>query len=402
MESMFLRELPTVSLAEGKTKAFIADFPEEARPSFEHAKIWVEKWRAQVVEKVTRAMKRKTCAVSCIQIVVDQHGFLVIACFNHPVILSTAKTAVGAIFRCMPKEATYGTAEDNLRPLDEVDADRIRGWQTVTTLRPKGKKRDREESDSEPERVVKPKQELQLVNKSAALLLAEMSDSSSEEEEVQPPHLTLTNGPAERLAERPENETVDLLDHTSVWVHRVKTEAVLVVAEVGSPSTELQYRHCHHESRRQLLIQNRVRNQYDTPGMVQVMRMAMRLAQNGSLPGPGDHGRKSEFVKTCATVLQALDPTRETDIKKLSPREQSIIRSILGGDTSVPYEGCLSQECMDEKTAWVVDKVTLPGESSITVSRCAKCNFPKAFGRTVHGAGDLFRTRITRDTLAGK
>ena len=74
-----------------------------------------------------RGHAAQKCAVSCIQIVVDHHGFLVIACFNRPVILSTAKTAVGAIFRCMPKEATYGTAEDNLRPLDEVDADRIRG-----------------------------------------------------------------------------------------------------------------------------------------------------------------------------------------------------------------------------------------------------------------------------------
>ena len=115
MDSLFLRNVPVVSLAEGKTKAFIADFP-KPRPSFEHAKIWVEEWRAQVVKNVTGAMKRKNCAVSCIQIVVDQHGFLVTACFSRPVILGAAKTAVGAIFRCMPKEVTDGTAEDNLRP----------------------------------------------------------------------------------------------------------------------------------------------------------------------------------------------------------------------------------------------------------------------------------------------
>ena len=78
---------------------------------------------------------------------------MVIPCLRRPVILSTAKTAVGAIVRCMPKEATYGTAEDNLRPLDKVDADRIRGWKTVTTLRPKGKKREREESAAAAARV---------------------------------------------------------------------------------------------------------------------------------------------------------------------------------------------------------------------------------------------------------
>ena len=95
MDSLFLRELPTVSLAEGKTKAFITDFP-KPRPSFEQAKNWVHEWREQVVKNVTGAMKRTNCAVSCIQVVVDQHGFLVIACFNHPVVLGAAKTAVGA------------------------------------------------------------------------------------------------------------------------------------------------------------------------------------------------------------------------------------------------------------------------------------------------------------------
>ena len=73
MDSLCLRDVHVVSLAEGKTKAFIADFP-KPRPSFEHAKLWVEEWRAQVVEKVAGAMGRNNCAVSCIQFVVDQHG----------------------------------------------------------------------------------------------------------------------------------------------------------------------------------------------------------------------------------------------------------------------------------------------------------------------------------------
>ena len=78
MDPLFLCELPAVSLAEGKTKAFIADFP-ESRPSFEHIKLWVEKWRAQIEENVTKVMKRKNSAVSCVQVLVDQHGVLLIA-----------------------------------------------------------------------------------------------------------------------------------------------------------------------------------------------------------------------------------------------------------------------------------------------------------------------------------
>ena len=67
-----------------------------------------------------------------------------------------------AIFHRMPKEATHDTAEEGLRPLDQVDADRIRAWQTTDTLRPKGKKRARGEPDNETAavRFVKPRQEL--------------------------------------------------------------------------------------------------------------------------------------------------------------------------------------------------------------------------------------------------
>ena len=52
------------------------------------------------------------------------------------------------------------------------------------------------------------------------------------------------------------------MDPTSVWAHRVKNEAVLVMLEVGEAPTELHYRHCNHACRRQLLLQSRVRNEY--------------------------------------------------------------------------------------------------------------------------------------------
>ena len=118
MDSLFLRELPVVSLADGKPKTFIVDFP-ESRPSIEHVKLMVDKWRAQNVKHITEAMKRKNCAVSYVQFAADKHGSLVIVCFNHPVILGAAKTAVGAIFKCLPKETAHGEAEEGLRPLDD-------------------------------------------------------------------------------------------------------------------------------------------------------------------------------------------------------------------------------------------------------------------------------------------
>ena len=91
MDSLFLRELPAVSLADGKPKTFIVDFP-ESRPSIEHVKLMVDKWRAQIVKNITEAMKRKNCAVSYVQFAVDKRGFLVIVCFNHPVTSISAQT----------------------------------------------------------------------------------------------------------------------------------------------------------------------------------------------------------------------------------------------------------------------------------------------------------------------
>ena len=206
----------------------------------------------------------------------------------------------------------------------------------------------------------------------------------------------LTNGPTEAN----DYSDADFMDPTNVWAHRVKNEAVLVMAQVGEAPAQLQYRHCHRECRRQLLLQSRVRNEYTKPGMVQVMRVAMQLANSGSIPGPGEHGRNSEFIKRCVATLKALAPEEESDLKKLSAEEQSIIRHILGGDTSVPYDGCLNQECLDKETTWVVKNGALAGESFLPIRHCARCKLPKAWGRTVHSVRDVLRPLWTRE--AGK
>ena len=200
----------------------------------------------------------------------------------------------------------------------------------------------------------------------------------------------LTNRPAEAT----DHYNPDLLDPTSVWAHRVKKEAVLVIAQIGDAPEQLHYRHCHHEGRRQLLLQSRVCEEYKQPGLVQVMRVALKLANSGSMPGPGEHGRKSDFIKRCAAALQALAPEEETDLKKLSVEDQVLARRILGGDTSVPYNGCLNQDCLDEEATWVVDKVLKD------VSRCARCNFLKCYGRTVHNTHDVMRPMMNRQKVA--
>ena len=90
---------------------------------------------------------------------------------------------------------------------------------------------------------------------------------------------------------------------------------------------------------RQLLLQSRVREEYESPGMKQVVRVAMQLAEDGSMPGPGEHGRRSEFVKRCAAALRVLDPSKETDLKKLGAQDQALIRQALGGDERAAAHG---------------------------------------------------------------
>ena len=144
------------------------------------------------------------------------------------------------------------------------------------------------------------------------------------------------------------------------------------------------------------MLQSRVREEYESPGMKQVVRVAMQLAKDGSMPGPGEHGRKSEFIRRCATALQALDPSEETDLKKLDSPAQALIRQALGGDISTPYEGCLSAECLDQETIWETSNNASPGEPFAPMSRCARCKYPKAFGRSVNSLRDILLPTMKR------
>ena len=69
-------------------------------------------------------MNRKNCVVSYIQFVADQHGFLVVLCFKHSLMLGDAKMATNVLFNCLPDKTTCRATQKGLRPLDEVDADR--------------------------------------------------------------------------------------------------------------------------------------------------------------------------------------------------------------------------------------------------------------------------------------
>ena len=392
----FLHEQPVVSLAgPGQAQTFIAEVF-QARPSVDKfAQLSQESTEA--AKKIQQVMKRKNCAVTWVQLVIDQHGVLVILRYEHPLILGDAKKAASVVLRCLRDDQQLA-AQQSLRPLDEVDRDRIATWRTVESLRPPGqKKRPREQDESQDAEGATLAQRARIIEsnaKSMAALLAEASDtSSSEEEAVAPPRLMLTTG-----AEQPQPSAVpSFFDPRSVWEWRVKREAVIVVAEVGERPARLAYIHCHRETRRQLLLQSKVREEYESPGMSQVVRVAMQLAKDGSMPGPGEHGRKSEFIKRCATALRVLNPNKETELMKLGAQDQALIRKALGGDISTPYEGCLTQDCLNEETTWEVSDLALATEPVMPMSRCTRCKHPKVFGRTMNSMLDILQPIMRRE-----
>ena len=466
--------LPVSPAAPGEANTFIADVL-QPRPDFDKLASF-HTWAKDASEKMCEAMKRKSCPVSWVQLVVDQQGFLALLKFRHDVQLCHAKLAAKAILNFI-EEDQRRIVQQKIRPLDEADRDRLAEWVTIEALRPKGQTRKRVDEEDEAKdvaaffvprglptqgkdecaicletfgsdepvsatlcghvfhseclsnslisgsngskcpicRAKQPTSELansfslggvlkrkrseeeepqphnkQVRSADVARLVAEaamkaptleeyMAQASSDEEseaELEPPRLMLTDS-ASSAAVAPVNYD----DPASVWEHRVKTEATIVVAEAGTRPEALKFTRCHREDRRQILLQRRVKKEFDTPTLLSVVRVAMELAKEGAMPGVGEHGRRSEFVKRCASALASLDPDAEGLLTSLSIREQALIRSALGGE-GPPYEGCLGPECLDKEPSWTERDLSLPNGPRMVLSRCSRCNMSKSYGRT--------------------
>jgi hypothetical protein len=198
----FYCEHPVVSLADpGKVDTFMVDIF-QPRPNFNDMARF-QSWGSEANKKIREVMARKTSAVSWVQFVMDQHGFLALLKFGHKLQLGAAKTAAAIIFKYL-NDASLHDVEQGLRPLDEVDRDRISGWATIESLRPQGQKRKRAEEEEEEEDTktffvpnnspppLPPRPEPKV--KTARELLAELaSDDEGDAEGIELPRLMLTD-----------------------------------------------------------------------------------------------------------------------------------------------------------------------------------------------------------------
>ena len=372
----FLREKLTVTAAApGLSETFFADLL-QPRPDFDTLVAFAG-WSATVQQEMIATKARKNCPVAWVGLFVDQVGVSIILHFAHPLQLCSAKMAARTLTHFLVKDMQQALWS-SLRPLDELDRMRIDGWRTPMSVRPPGlgKKRAREEEEGGCQTLAKRP-------KTMAQFLAEEDDRDGCDEVDCPPALTL---PRLQATRRPADELDLLRDLPGVWEYRMKTEGTVVVAEVGDRPA-LTFVRCHHEARRIEMMLQLVRAEYRRFSMVVVVRVAAAMAKAGSIPDHvGPRGRKSDFIKRCATALGILDSNAEPDITKLPREDQNIICSILGGEGE-PYDGCMMSGCLDKRTTWITRKVCV---------RCSRCDVPKSFGRLWRTSREMMQPELIR------
>ena len=145
------------------------------------------------------------------------------------------------------------------------------------------------------------------------------------------------------------------------------------------------------------MLRGNVKNEYDNPRMRDVARVALRLAEDGSFPGPfGEHGRRNEFVKRRIAALRAIDPDAVCEVGELGDEVRTIVGKHLNGEKE-PYRGCLREECLGLETTWVTVDLALPGEAPFVLERCARCNFWKGYGRRFNTMTDIVKAFEERE-----
>ena len=420
-----LRQRLDVSLSEhsgSKHTCFAGDMFRH-RPPFEEIlnfKGWAEKRQ----EDITKLMGRKVCPVDWLSFYIDCEGVWMLATSKSEQSVNNMRQALSTILVALPKDQRR-TVEDSVRPLDELDADRFGRWNNVEDLRPKVRPRQCKPDllgtkNLTRNNLTAPRPgddaQLSIEPPKRARTLAEFLEQNdwTEEEESEeeggggdatsPQALTL-NGSATMNWEAALAVWTDPSQSMSsrsiwtpwtTWVVRAQTQATIVIASAGI-APKLTYIRCHREGRRHQLLVQKLREEYAAPGMPQAVQMAAQLARNGALPGHGGpRGRKSEFLRRCVDAVKEIKPSAETDITRLPEAGQAAIRRALGQE-EVPYDGCLTESCLDEETTWDTRDLSMPGEKPMPFSRCSRCGRPQSFGRKIRDLNGMMRPTLKRE-----
>jgi hypothetical protein len=339
----FLRSCPTLTLGDDlghEHVCFCADLFNK-RPNFRTIQAF-EDWSHKQQESFSQKKERKVCPIQWLGLFIDQAGAVMLAKHKSGTELNNMRKAVKTLLSALPEELQKEVAT-TLHPLDELDKVRIDGWQTVNDLR----------GDSE-------------------------ADSDEDSQET-----TLALRQAGQIEMSIEGGAL------VAWAARAQAYATICLASTGDVP-ELTYIRCSEKKqRRHLLLVAKVREE-KAEILADVARIAAALAKDGSLPAPGRQ-RNCEFLRRCVEALKVVNPKAETEVSNLPKEEQAAVRRALGDEVE-SYQGCLSDSCLDEETVWETDDLG----DGLQLSRCARCRFPKAMGRTIASPLDLIRESLKR------
>jgi len=358
----FCHELPGVSLVDDLGHAhmcFAADLFNE-RPPFEEIEAF-RGWAQKLQENLLTMMARKACSVKWVGFFVDEEGVWLVARHKIGQTVNNMRQSLKTVLSGLPEEQQRSVS-DSLRPLDELDKIRIGTWKTVNQLRPKTRRP---------------------VPTTLARLAEESSDSGDSDSGAEVTTLALRE--VQQLNVQEPLALLQIPRATQAkfaWAAKAQAYATVVMASTG-PVPDLTYIRCHRENRRHLLLTRRLREGNDL--FAGAVKIAAQLAKEGSLPNHGGR-RTSEFMRRCVEAVKAVNPSAETDINKLPLEAQEAIRRALGNEEE-PYDGCLSEECLDLETVWETVEV-------INASRCARCKMLKAMGRTISDPLSVIKRRM--------
>ena len=245
-------------------------------------------WAEQLQVAITELVSKKQCPLAWMAFYMDKDGMLLLVENKDSKQLVHTRNALSTILKrlgtsTLPED--MGSAIlDTLRPLDELDRDRIQSWDTMESLKPAPKVPVQLPTDRAP---------------TAAEYADYCENAASSDEEGEQETMPTT------LALRGSEVNVDTLASFTGgskmrWVACSRDYATIACAATGPPP-ELKYVRISHEKRRQLLLISRLIGKCTMANMVKI---AVGMVADGSIPGPGAHGRFSEFLRRCADAVK--------------------------------------------------------------------------------------------------
>jgi hypothetical protein len=313
-------------------------------------------WGAAIQEQMQLSMQRRACPLKWVGLFVDQKGMLALFQFNQAVILGHAKTSAEVIMHALPKDQQRAVYL-GLRPLDELDQQRIIGWKTPLALRPAESDSDEASSDEGPRPV-------------AELLAREPPAKRRRCQDL-------------ALPMQPQCQDLALVgtDHTATWAYLARLYATVHVLSAGDQPSYLGYIRCHREARREMLLVEAVQEEYERASLRRVVKTAVQLSKNGALPTyEGARCRRTEFLRRCLAAMNVITPGPQPAVTEAVWQQ---LMAILCGHEE--KKGCQHEACKGTKTRWI--------QRQSGLSRCARCKMPKSYGRTWETARDLLGLR---------